>query len=493
MSKETVQKTIIILLAILLAVGLIVLNVKEYTMTEGSMPWNDQEGGDGNTGALLESPYSSTEWHVFWNALVSGEGGIGYVIPEIGNEMEVTERGAGASMSVDVESGEVLVNGVRYKNTGTENLTITTADATNDRIDRVIIRITYAAQTARLAVLDGTPASPPSAPALTQNTTTWEVELGQVYVPANDTSVTDRDIHDKRTFAPNYEFGPYVGQDNLFINSEFIAWSELTRSGGAAEAPERWYETGTIASWTEDTIPSQMSRGRAPQFTTGANDSGMQIQFRVPPSSMIAIKGLIKVTSGDVGRITISTDGTSPDTLTRTMRLTGSWVEEKLYYQTVSDATTMTLLIEAASSGDVISVGQFIAQVGYETGPYRQFHEYIPADKRRWEDANHLADALTASTWYTVDLSTEFGGFTEWDLQGVSFLYQTGDPSSNSPQMTISPQQVLTDAPFNAITQVAGQSIIITGSIGLDDGYKFYYQPDANCDVNFLFLTGIYT
>lgn len=127
----------------------------------------------------------------------------------------VTERGAGANMSVDVALGRAIIeitntnvaHGKTYKvwfdSDATENISVTTADATNPRKDRLVLRVDVAtdpngnaSNIAIIELLAGTPAGSPSAPAEPSNALT----LAIVDVPAGDTAITTSQITDSRTY-----------------------------------------------------------------------------------------------------------------------------------------------------------------------------------------------------------------------------------------------------------------------------------------------------
>lgn len=100
---------------------------------------------------------------------------------------------APGGMSVQVAIGKGLNLGVLHPIYTAENVTISAADASNPRIDRIVSRLTrtgtFAGKVA-LAVVKGTAASSPVAPALTQTSATWEFEVGRVTVPAAASSIS---------------------------------------------------------------------------------------------------------------------------------------------------------------------------------------------------------------------------------------------------------------------------------------------------------------
>jgi hypothetical protein len=82
-----------------------------------------------------------------------------------GTALEVS---AGTGLAVDVEAGQAMVRGHYYVSTATESLALATADATNDRIDLVVLKLDPVANSIVLNVKTGTPAGSPVAPALVQ-------------------------------------------------------------------------------------------------------------------------------------------------------------------------------------------------------------------------------------------------------------------------------------------------------------------------------------
>jgi hypothetical protein len=119
-----------------------------------------------------------------------------------GTNLEVTESTPNA-MTVDVAIGTAWIQGYYYKNTAIVPLAISAADATNPRIDRIILRLNAddAVRSIVLAILAGTPAASPTAPALQTNYTgtgIYEISLAQVLVAANETEITNTEITDER-------------------------------------------------------------------------------------------------------------------------------------------------------------------------------------------------------------------------------------------------------------------------------------------------------
>lgn len=177
---------------------------------ETSWPWDGITDGD----AALLAPYDEQEWDDNERMMFGSGGNNGVLANPYGlNKLAVTQRGAGANMSVDVDTGAALVYGKRYKSTATVNLAIAANASGNPRIDRVVAvwnrqAVGYAGvtpninpKTCRVAVLQGVPAGAPAAPALTQNpATVYMIPLAQVYVANGAVSITNANITSEREF-----------------------------------------------------------------------------------------------------------------------------------------------------------------------------------------------------------------------------------------------------------------------------------------------------
>lgn len=140
--------------------------------------------------------YTSADFARVFGAIAGRDG----VIYGYGDELKVTP---GSGMAVTVGTGAAFVQGRMLEvYDQAETLPIATADATNPRIDRVVIRVdlSTAQRKAYLAVKVGTPAATPAAPLLQQDATIWEMSLAQVRVAAGATGIVAGDITDEREF-----------------------------------------------------------------------------------------------------------------------------------------------------------------------------------------------------------------------------------------------------------------------------------------------------
>lgn len=96
---------------------------------------------------------------------------------------------AGTGLSVSIAAGTVTLKEIWAVVAAASNQALTTANATNPRIDAVVVTSAGA-----IAIRTGTAAVLPNAPDLTTN----DILLALVYVPANATTLTATNIRNKR-------------------------------------------------------------------------------------------------------------------------------------------------------------------------------------------------------------------------------------------------------------------------------------------------------
>lgn len=177
-------------------------------MTEISAPWTNNAIGDASA-----SPYSDLEWAAIWMDLVKASKasngplrGSG-VSPDPGLTVQATGP---ASAAVAVTAGSALVRGTWYNTNATVTLPVTANASGNPRIDTVILRKDFAAQTVRLVVLPGTAAVSPVPPALTQTDgVTWEIPLANIAVASGFATITTANITPCRSWS-NVADGVYL-------------------------------------------------------------------------------------------------------------------------------------------------------------------------------------------------------------------------------------------------------------------------------------------
>ena len=160
--------------------------------------------------------------------LVAGIAGIDCVL----SGLDVT---GGADMTPAVAKGAVLSNRTMFA-VAAADVTITTADATNPRIDLIVVNSSGA-----LAVRAGTPAAAPKPPARTAN----DVVIASVYVPANDTAIATSQIKDRRVF-PQYPICIYKTTAAETTNTTAAAIEALNKANSGVTIPSGLFLAGRI-------------------------------------------------------------------------------------------------------------------------------------------------------------------------------------------------------------------------------------------------------
>lgn len=234
-------------------------------MTQASYPWDGISVGD-----AVNAPYSAREWGHLW-ALLQGAGSL---FPNYGilqgtgdGSYDPVQVIASGGSNVDVKPGAALVNGQIYETDAAVTLTVNANASGNPRIDTVILRADYTAQTIRPVLKQGTAAASPVAPTLTQNASIWESPLANIAVANGFASITQANITDRRRVARHSAAGwqPYAyplsyiqGVDNSgteAMNSlavPFVLSGNMLIESITFEAPETASRTVTWGIYAQD-------------------------------------------------------------------------------------------------------------------------------------------------------------------------------------------------------------------------------------------------
>jgi hypothetical protein len=139
-----------------------------------------------------------------------GEGVIsGHSLPALDGELKCS---AGGVSTVNVADGAAIVDGIYFESTAVENVNVpATVGVGNTRIDRIVVRVTWASYDATITRIAGTDAATPSAPAITQTSeTVYDLPLCQVLVDTSG-NIT---VTDERTF-----LAPQVDDSTIEVDS----------------------------------------------------------------------------------------------------------------------------------------------------------------------------------------------------------------------------------------------------------------------------------
>ena len=138
--------------------------------------------------------YSAADWSEYFKNLV-GNG----VVGEVGNELAIIKQTV-ANKTIQVSTGTVVINGAMRVIDAAFNLTIADNTSGNPRIDRIVARLNQTDRKLEIVVKQGTAASSPSAPALTQTSTVWEISLAKIAVANGFSTVITANITDERSY-----------------------------------------------------------------------------------------------------------------------------------------------------------------------------------------------------------------------------------------------------------------------------------------------------
>lgn len=134
--------------------------------------------------------YNADQMSQYFKGLVSSG-----VYESVGGALQVI---AGNGMTVNVQTGRAIVYQKWMESDAVETITISAAHAILNRYTAVVVRLKIPERMMEIATVDGTPASTPLQPAITNSATVKEICLAMIYVPAGATSISQANITDMR-------------------------------------------------------------------------------------------------------------------------------------------------------------------------------------------------------------------------------------------------------------------------------------------------------
>lgn len=220
-----------------------------------------------------------------WSEIAGNWLGTG-VIKSFLNELQVYADSSG--MQVKIRTGSANIKGVYFKSDAIETLSINTADGTNPRIDRVIVRLDIVAETADFAILQGVPSTTPVAPALTQNSSRWEISLALVTVAANVVTIASGNVTDDRQLikiansVPEKWIGIVLQNGWITLDSQYEYPSYRKNDFGMVEIRGFLKPSSTIADGTVIfTLPAGYRPERTHVVIVTTNDGTQDLPARV--------------------------------------------------------------------------------------------------------------------------------------------------------------------------------------------------------------------
>lgn len=135
--------------------------------------------------------YDADQMSEYFDGLVSDG-----VYESVGGALQVTA--VANTMTVNVQTGRGIINSKWLNNDSVLTLNITQSHATLNRYTAVVMRLDIVNRLMTITTKDGTPASSPVQPAMTNNASMVELCLAMIYVGAGVNKITQANITDMR-------------------------------------------------------------------------------------------------------------------------------------------------------------------------------------------------------------------------------------------------------------------------------------------------------
>lgn len=224
-------------------------------MSELSIPQQGVLLGD-----AVRAPYDADEFSYDAFAALMGFGrradfGVMYGYDNgVNFSLEVTQTTV-ASPNVEIKIGAAMVRGTVYINDATLAQAIAANGSGQTRIDTVVVRKDYTAQTVRVAVVQGAPAASPVPPTLTQSAFIWEIPLANITLINGTSNITDRIITSRHQFV-NVGNGTYVDwvlndSGQTLTDGDVVIWkSGVAKAVAVTTVLNHWSIAGVWRSYT---------------------------------------------------------------------------------------------------------------------------------------------------------------------------------------------------------------------------------------------------
>ena len=134
--------------------------------------------------------YNADQMSTYFKGLISDG-----VYENVGGALQVL---AGSGMAVNVQTGRAIIDCKWLNSDAVETLAITASSPVLNRYTAVVARLDVTNRLLELDTVDGTAASTPTKPAITNTAQIKELCLAMIYVPAGSTAVTQANIQDTR-------------------------------------------------------------------------------------------------------------------------------------------------------------------------------------------------------------------------------------------------------------------------------------------------------
>lgn len=184
-------------------------------------------GFDDATGLPIFDRAQDSDFMAAMFASVWGSG----VYPNPSDNLQVMERDD-STFGVKIMPGRCWIQGRFGKQEDAENIELTAASTTADRIDNIVVELSKTNRTVTIKKVDGVPSSAPAAPALVRTSDTFQICLAQCRVRKNAVKVNQSDIIDTRPNADlcGYVTGIITQVDTTTIFNQYSSWLEAIQA-----------------------------------------------------------------------------------------------------------------------------------------------------------------------------------------------------------------------------------------------------------------------
>ena len=265
----------------------------------------------------------------------------------VNNQMGLQVEADGTDMRVYVEPGKAMIKGNAYENTANEYLTVDLPEATENRIDRIVLRhdLTNANRHIKVFVKRGTASAPPD---LQRDNFVYEISLARVLLEANTSTIDPLNITDER----------------MDENLAGIVHSMITvPTSQFQEQWDEWFNTNVPAYEQEWQNFMDTITGQSPVMSVNGTtpDANGNVEVAVDTS---AIEAEVDALSNKIGILSDSVVpyGTSSGTNAKTISITDGFATLKTglalsFKNTTANTGAVTLDVNGLGAKPVVKSG----------------------------------------------------------------------------------------------------------------------------------------
>lgn len=340
-----------------------------------------------------------------------------FVVPDVTNELLVS---GGYTGKVVVAPGRAVVYGYAYVNDA--DLDVSIPDATNNRIDYIVLRADVSAQTVRVTRIEGTEAANPSPPALTSE----DFPLATVWLDAGYTTaatIDDTDVRDERNFGVIGSLQTYPTYENLLKNSEY-----LLRRGDSIADHWGYFAAPTAVTLSEGSNRDQPRTNAINVVATTTAGRGIEQSVDVAENTVYTVKGRLYITSGNaVVRVVY---GGTPTVITeKHFFRTGAELDVLERFTVPDGVTSIKLQIYTTTNGGSLDIGGFIVTPGRIGGGFSIYNEIAFCLGSQQTDASWNTTAKSTGNT-TLTLASSFSNSINAYIRGVILGLRARDSGS---------------------------------------------------------------